>query len=122
VGNTLNLESLRRNKIDIYLTVLVLLGITLGTLLPQNSLPDAPGSDKLHHLLAFAALSFPVAFIRPKYIWAIFTLSLFYGASIEIIQPLVNRSGELLDFWSDAIGVVIGLTLAHSILWFLKPK
>ena len=113
---------LRRNNIDLYLTTLILLGIALGTLLPQDSLPSAPGTDKLHHVVAFMALSFPVALISPKYIWAIFALSLLYGASIEIIQPLVNRSGELLDFWSDAIGVAIGLTLAHSILWFLKPK
>ena len=110
--NTLKFAFLRRNNIDLYLTALILLGIALGTLLPQDSLTDAPGTDKLHHVVAFTALSFPVALIRPKYIWAIFALSLLYGASIEIIQPLVNRSGELLDFWSDAIGVALGAGLA----------
>jgi hypothetical protein len=113
--NTLNFTFLRHNNIDLYLTTLILLGSALGTLLYQDSLLNAPGTDKLHHVVAFMALSFPVALIRPKYIRAILALSLLYGVSIEIIRPLVNRSGELLDFWSDAIGVALGAGLAKAL-------
>jgi VanZ family protein len=67
-----------------------------------------PGSDKSHHFLAFAALAFPLSFSRPRLApWVAFAAAA-YGGAIEIIQPLVGRSGEVLDFMADAMGAFIG--------------
>jgi VanZ family protein len=31
------------------------------------------------------------------------------GAGLEVAQPLVNRSGELIDWFADGVGAVVGL-------------
>ena len=38
--------------------------IGLATLTPVQQLPDAPGTDKLHHVIAFAVLVLPMSFAK----------------------------------------------------------
>lgn len=45
------------------LTVLIAAMITVLSLWPADTLPAVPGSDKIHHFIAYASLMFPVAFV-----------------------------------------------------------
>ena len=95
---------------------LVLAGlIGVLTLTPiQNPLP---GTDKSHHLVAFAALALPLSFSRPRLApWVVVAAAL-YGGAIELIQPLVGRSGEVFDFMADAMGALIGGAAGVGLRW-----
>lgn len=108
------------------LTCLATLGLAciIGvlTLLPSADLPRVGGGDKLHHLLAFGALAFPTAFLRPRWIVGMVLALVAYGAAIELIQPLVGRSREMDDFVADCLGILLGTGIgfgAHLLL--LRP-
>lgn len=71
----------------------------------------APGSDKLHHALAFAALAFPIAALQPR--WTLPAMLVFaaFGGAIELIQPYVGRSRDVMDWLADVIGLGLGASL-----------
>ena len=97
------------------LTFVILIAIGVLSLTPLEQLPEVPGSDKTHHFIAYAALAFPVAFARPKQ-WLFFIFGfLAYSGLIELLQPYVNRYGELLDMVANSAGLVIGVTVAYLI-------
>ena len=92
-------------------TSLIFVIITFLSLYPLQEQPSIPGSDKIHHLIAYSALTFCVGLRRPSnYILIIIFLSLYSGL-IEIIQPYVNRFREIEDFLFNNLGIFIGLTL-----------
>ena len=104
------------------LTVCLLLIITALSLWPLESLPSAPGSDKTHHLIAYAALVFPVALRQPnRWLWLV-VFFIGYSGFIELIQPYVNRHGEWLDMLANTAGAVCGVALATSINVFRKRR
>jgi hypothetical protein len=71
-------------------------------------MPELPGTDKTHHLVAYFFLAFPLGLRKPNK-WALFIFSfIIFGGIIEIIQPYVNRYGEWLDFYANTSGVIIG--------------
>lgn len=122
--NSINLLLRGFKTIEIYwiaLTLFTLALITVLSLWPLDNLPAVPGSDKTHHLIAYAALAFPTALRKPNQ-WAVL-LILFIGYSgiIELIQPYVNRYGEWLDMLANTIGISCGLILA-SIINYFKSK
>ena len=93
--------------------------ILVLTLIPGESVPDAPGGDKLHHLLAFAALVFPVVAVWPRAAVWVVPAAILFGAAIEVIQPFVGRHGEWADLLANALGALIGAGLgwlAHGAL------
>lgn len=95
------------------LSLAVLALITTLSLWPMAQLPAVPGSDKLHHFIAYASLMFPAALRRPPR-WPL--IGLFYLAwsgAIELIQPYVNRYGEWGDLAANAIGLGCGVLLAR---------
>ncbi|WP_207062285.1 hypothetical protein [Motiliproteus sp. SC1-56] len=93
-------------------SLLLLSTVTLLSLWPLDSLPPVPGSDKTHHLIAYAAVAFPAALARPR-AWGLWLLS-FWGWSglIELAQPWANRYGEWLDLAANGVGIVIGFGFA----------
>ena len=94
------------------ITAVVAFIIGVFTIVPLPEPPvNPPGGDKLHHLVAFAALTFPYAYRRPRGLLWVFPAAIAYGAAIEIIQPFVNRHGELLDFLADALGAGLGVVI-----------
>ena len=104
------------------LTGCLFLAITGLSLSPLDSLPSAPGSDKIHHLIAYAALVFPVALRQPnRWLWFV-VFFIGYSGLIELIQPYVNRYGEWLDMLANTAGVVCGIALATAIRTFRKPR
>lgn len=81
--------------------------ISLATLLPAEALPPAPGGDKLHHIIGFGGWALMCAFGPVKRFSYMALCIIIWGGAIELIQPSVNRYGEWLDFYADALGVVI---------------
>lgn len=94
------------------LTLLGLAVIAYLSLSPLDRLPDAPGGDKLHHLVAYALLALPACLAQPRALPALLALFLFWGGAIELIQPFVNRYGEWADFLANAAGVGLGFALS----------
>jgi len=96
-------------------TLFTLAAITTLSLWPLEKLPSVPGTDKTHHLIAYAVLMFPTALRKPDK-WIMFgLLFIAYSGAIELLQPYVNRYGEWLDMAANAMGVVCGLTIAELI-------
>jgi len=90
------------------ITVLTLALITVFSLTPLAHLPDAPGSDKTHHLVAYFALALPAAMHGgPKWLLLLPVFILWSGA-IELIQPFVNRYAEWYDLVANSVGVGLG--------------
>jgi len=87
--------------------VLALVIIVLS-LTPLQQLPDVPGGDKSHHLIAYAALAFPNALARPRQVFFFALIYAGLGGGIELIQPYANRYCSWLDFAANLAGVGIG--------------
>ena len=100
------------NRLWIELSVLMLTIITALSLYPFKNLPEAPGSDKTYHFIAYAALAFPAALRKPKRWQSILIAFALYSGLIELIQPHVNRYGEWLDFLANISGLFVGIMLA----------
>lgn len=93
--------------------IAVLIGIL--SLTPLQSLPEIPGTDKVHHLIAYLLLALPTSLARVKSIKMLAPLYIMYGGVIELIQPYLNRYGEMLDFGANTLGVVIGSMIGIAI-------
>ena len=101
-----------RKYLDIPLTLIVTIILTVAMLWPMDQPPPTPeGSDKLVHLAGFAALAFPLA--RTNRISLLLTLmgASAFGGLIELIQPTFNRSADLNDWIADILGVMLGIAL-----------
>jgi len=93
------------------LTLLVAVVVAVATLTPSDSLPSAPGSDKLHHFLAFGAIAFPAALAKPRAaLWIVLAVSV-YGGAIEIMQTNVGRHGDIKDALANTLGAICGTVL-----------
>lgn len=93
-------------------TLTALAAITFLSLWPLEQFPSVPGTDKTHHLIAYALLMFPTALRKPKNWLLIGLLFIAYSGTIELIQPYVNRYGEWLDMLANCAGVMCGALAA----------
>ena len=99
-----------RQNLDILLTVIVTLTLTVAMLWPLEAPPPTPeGSDKLVHFIAFGALAFPLARTGRFGLLPVFIAASAYGGAIELIQPSFNRSADINDWVADVVGVVLGI-------------
>ena len=99
-----------RKYLDIPLTLIVTAVLTVAMLWPIHQPPPAPdGSDKLVHLIAFAALAFPLARTGRIGLLPVFVGASAFGGAIELIQPSFNRSADVNDWVADVVGVVMGI-------------
>ena len=96
----------------LYLTLFILTIITLLSLWPLPKLPPVPGSDKTHHIVAYAALILPTAVKKTKYWWAIALGFVSWSGAIELLQPYVNRYGEWADMVANVTGLIVGYLIA----------
>lgn len=96
-------------------TVALAVLVALATLTPLPRAVSVGGGDKLHHVIAFAALALPVSLLRPKVLPVAMLLLAAYGGAIELIQPLVGRSCELADWLADLAGILLGSTLGFAV-------
>jgi hypothetical protein len=108
-----------RRSWDIGLTIGLAIAMAIATLTPIPNAVPVPGSDKLHHVLAFILLCLPLAMTRPKRLHWLILGAAIYGGAIELIQPHIGRSGEWADFWADCIGIAGGVVLGRLAARFL---
>ena len=101
-----------RKYLDIPLTIIVTLKLSVAMLWPLEEPPPAPeGSDKLVHLIAFAVLAFPLARTGRYGLLPVFIGASAFGGAIELIQPNFNRSADFNDWVADIVGVILGIGL-----------
>ena len=101
-----------RKYLDISLTIVVTLTLTVAMLWPLEAPPPAPeGSDKLVHFIAFAALAFPLARTGRFGLLPVLIGASAFGGAIELIQPSFNRNADLNDWVADVVGVILGIGL-----------
>ena len=111
-----------RKYLDIPLTIIVTLTLSVAMLWPLEAPPPAPeGADKLVHLIAFAALAFPLARTGRFGLLPVFVGASAFGGAIELIQPSFNRSAELNDWVADIVGVILGIGLGLLYRRLRKP-
>lgn len=91
------------------------------TLMPLATVA-APGGDKLHHVLAFAALALPLAWARPGWIIPVGLVLAGFGGMIEILQPYVGRGRELADWIADLAGIALGSGLGLGLSRIRRPS
>lgn len=103
----------KRPDIAYGLTLFIALAIIWLSLSPLDALPPAPGGDKLHHLIAYGALAFPLCFVKVPYQGRFLASFILLGGFIELVQPYVNRYGEWADFAANLAGVIIGYLIAR---------
>ena len=99
-----------RKYLDIPLTLIVTLTLTIVMLWPLDApLAASDRSDKLVHLFAFAALSFPLSRTNRFGLLPVFVWASAFGGIIELIQPSFNRSADINDWIADVSGVATGI-------------
>ena len=102
-----------RKYLDIPLTLIVTTVLTVAMLSPINQPPPAPdGTDKIVHLITFAALAFPLARTGRIGLVQVFVGASVFGGLIELIQPSFGRSADMQDWIADIVGVALGIMLA----------
>ena len=105
-----------------YLRLLLLPNLRTGMILTFTfALIICVGTHKWYYFVAFAALTYPLNVANRRCWFLIIAFGLSFGALIEIIQPYVNRFGDVADFTADAVGVLIGFSFG-VIGYFLKLK
>jgi VanZ family protein len=91
----------------------------IATHIPRSPIPASVGiSDKLQHYVAYAILAFLASwwvavrrpFTTPQHVAVLASMAL-YGAADEILQSLVGRETDYLDWRADMIGAATGLIL-----------
>lgn len=103
-------------------TLFILTLITILSLRPLETLPPVPGNDKTHHFIAYGVLMLPTALRKPKYWLLIALLFIVCSGVIEMIQPYVNRYGELEDLIANIAGLICGLILAEILRYLFLTK
>ncbi len=100
------------------LVSLLILGLSL-TPKPIQVLRNISHSDKIEHAAAYLVLAFSIcwAFGRKGFLPIIISIALCaaYGGIIEIVQPYVERTKDLIDFVADAAGATTGAMLCGLI-------
>jgi VanZ family protein len=105
------LSAKHRRLIAIWLTISLAACIAALTLMPLSTPQAMPGTDKIHHIIAFMTLTLPCAVFYPRALFQMVVAATTYGALIEIIQPYIGRSGDFADFVADLAGVGLGVSL-----------
>ena len=100
-----------RKYLDIPLTLIVAVALIIAMLWPIEDQPSAhEGTDKLIHLIVFAALVFPLAGTERFSLVPIFITASIFGGIIELIQTRSNRGADINDWSANIIGIIIGVT------------
>ena len=104
-----------RNYLDVPLTLIVTVILTVVLLWPMDQPPPGPGwADKIAHFIAFATLSFPLARTGRFSLLTVFIAASSFGGVIEFLQPNFNRNADINDWIADIAGVIAGIVFGLS--------
>lgn len=104
----------RADKITFLIRVsLIVLALTVAILVfgPFSGAERAFGlSDKEAHILAFYGLASLSLLAMPRMRkWDVVIICLTIGGLIEVVQPLIGRSGNIFDWLADGVGVFLAV-------------
>lgn len=97
--------------------------LTILSLIPSTAVPSAfVFWDKAQHSLGYVALSVTGYLAFPQRVLLVFIGLLAHGAVIEILQATLTttRFGDVLDWFADGTGVLVGVVFYRYVL--PKPK
>lgn len=108
-----SLKPLRRPRLWSALWCLAIAAVVVVSLLPAGELPQAPGSDKLHHFLAYFALAAAAVQLYARWtslLGAGLGLVLL-GLGLEHAQGALtdSRMADRWDALANTLGVIAGL-------------
>ena len=102
---------------DIYLTIVLALIILIGALTPVSEVAAAPaGTDKIIHIVAFAALVFPLALTKRIGLFPLLIFASLFGGITEVIQTSVARNADINDWFADIFGIACSIGIAKCIV------
>jgi VanZ family protein len=101
-------------------TLLLLLAMFMGTHLPladHEIISLASPADKILHVLGYMILAISVlasweltiGLLQPPHYFTVWLLGMLYSAFDEVSQIPVGRTCDALDWFSDILGIVLGL-------------
>jgi len=105
--------------------LLVAAAIALLSVLPGEDLPEVHFSDKIQHVIAYAALAACVCFwLGRKRLLAGILMTVGYGAFLEVAQALAGtgRVPSLLDGGANLLGACLGAGLAMIVIRSLAGR
>jgi len=91
--------------------------VVFGCLVPAGSVPQLGMSDKLEHMIAYGGLALCYGgLIEPRRYPYLAVALLALGGGIEIAQGLMGwgRDADWRDFYADALGTALGLSLCMA--------
>jgi len=106
--------TLRLARVWYLLGALLTVLVVIASLVPARDLPRLHVSDKVEHILAYLALALWFGgLIAPRGYFRLALGLLALGGGIEIAQGLMGlgRQADWYDFYADALGVALGLSL-----------
>jgi len=102
-----------------------LIAVIALSIIPAGSTPDLEISDKLAHLVAYAALALAggIAFSGYRSVFILVAGLLLLGIGLELVQAFVpGRSSSGYDGLANAIGIALGSAAALSINMIMKRR
>lgn len=98
----------------------IILGLVIigESLYPLPHLPGFPESDKLLHLLAYGTWAFFILLAlagRSSLQRIVLALIIVLRGFIELIQPYVDRYGELSDWLMNIVGILLGASIGRAL-------
>lgn len=100
----------------LYLTLILALLILFLSLKPPSEIDSKfLVSDKLLHLFAYCLMVLPVLLERKLPHFSVYLLFLAFGGCIELIQPFTGREADIMDFFANALGILLGILLARGL-------
>jgi VanZ family protein len=105
---------LAHRRVWLALSVLLLAGVILGSLVPTGRVPHPGVSDKLVHAGAYFFLAIWFGGLTYRSAHGVVLLGLLaLGAALEVLQGAMHlgRTADLMDLAANAAGIVAGLTV-----------
>ena len=87
---------------------------------PSEENLDILISDNFLHLIAYILVVLPVLLERVYSQLMVFIVALAFGGFIELIQPFFGREADIMDFFSNAVGILFGIIIAQGCLLVFK--
>lgn len=112
----------RRRRLLLGIMVAATASILLLTLLPSDRLNQTSlfEYDKIGHAVVFGCWTYLLGLVRiaytkeePVYLGIELLAGIAYGLFIELLQHFlpINRSGDVMDFLADLVGIVLAVYL-----------
>ena len=112
----------RASRLALGLTAFLAIVIAVLTLTPLSVPSPVEHSDKVCHLVAFAALALPISVFQPRWLPVALPAFVVFAFLIEIVQPFVGRTGSVHDGAADLAGLLLGVIIGRWLARLHGPQ